>query len=388
MPGLFCCCVQRCDRRISDRVRLDRGILPASENTIYSNTRFNRLIGNIVANPGFVEQFGTIRDANGNTALASPILSAWASIGNVGQIVGMVSLPFLSGRLGRKSAMYTLWVILAASVAVECVARDWQTWLVGKLLGGIGVGCMQTTLPTYISEVAPTRVRGTFLMCYSLWWITGQFFGPVALQVMGQYDPKNYLVPVYTQWSQIGLMLIVYLCIPESPAWCISNGKTEQARKALQFLYKGVPDFDIDRHYQATLLAVEHEREVAAQRKSEKWYSIFKGIDGFRTIVSCCTLMAQMFIGLGLFLTYGSYFYQQAGLEDPFLATCITSGINIVASIVVVYFSESIGRRPLATWGTTICWACNILIGILGVVPQVKATNTLLVVFAVFWSES
>ncbi|RSL97228.1 hypothetical protein CDV31_013136 [Fusarium ambrosium] len=344
------------------------------------------LIGNIVANPGFVEQFGTIRDGNGKVALDSPILSAWASVGNVGQIIGMVSLPFLSGQLGRKAAMYALWFVLAISVAVECVAREWQTWLGAKLLGGVGVGCMQTTIPTYISEVAPTRVRGTFLTCYSLWWITGQFFAPVALQVIGQYDPMNFRLPIYTQWSQIGLMLIVYLCIPESPAWCLSMGSPERARKSLQFLYKDAPDFDIDHHCQVTLITLEHEREVAARLKCEKWYSIFRGVDGFRTIVSCCTLMAQMFIGMGLFFTYGSYFYQQAGMDDPFMATCITSGISILASLIVVYFSETIGRRPLATWGTTICWACNVFVGILGVVPQVHATHILLVLFAVFWN--
>ncbi|KAM0283761.1 hypothetical protein ACHAQH_002351 [Verticillium albo-atrum] len=93
-----------------------------------------------------------------------------------------------------------------------------------------------------------------------------------------------------------------------------------------------------------------------------------------------------MFIGLGLFMTYGSYFFMQAGLKDPFMAICITSGVNILASIVIVWMSETTGRRRLATWGTTLCWTCTMLVGILGVVPKVQATNILLVLFAVFWS--
>ncbi|KAL2803248.1 general substrate transporter [Aspergillus granulosus] len=344
------------------------------------------LIGNIIANEGFVKKFGTQTDANGETVLASSILSAWSSIGSVGQIVGMTTLPFLSDRFGRKVAMFWYWFLLAISVLVESVASNWQAWLVAKLIGGIGVGCLQSTIPTYVSEVSPVRIRGAFLMCYSLWWLIGQFFAPVALQVMSTYDPDNYLTPVYTQWSQIGLMLIIYLIIPESPAWCATKGRETQAKKILRILYKGVADFDVDHQYQLLVLNIEHERELAAQQRNEKWYAIFKGTDGLRTLVSLWTLMAQQFIGLGVFLSFGSYFFQQAGIEDPFKVTCITSGINIFFSFVVVYLAEAIGRRWLACSGTTLCWLCNVAVGILGVVTKGKVTNNLLILFACLWN--
>ncbi|KAL3443159.1 general substrate transporter [Aspergillus insuetus] len=346
------------------------------------------LIGNIIANTGFVQKFGTDTNANGETVLASSILSAWTSIGSVGQIIGMTTLPFLSDRFGRKVAMFWYWFLLALSVTVESVATNWKSWLVAKMLGGIGVGCLQSTIPTYVSEVAPVRIRGAFLMCYSLWWLIGQFFAPVALQVMSTYDPDNYLTPVYTQWSQIGLMLIIYLVIPESPAWCASKGAARegQAKKVLRLLYKGVPGFNVEHHYRLLVLNIEHERAIAAEQRNEKWYAIFKGTDGLRTLVSLWTLMAQMFIGLGVFLTFGSYFFQQAGIEDPFKVTCITSGINIFFSFVVIYLSETVGRRWLACSGTTLCWACNVAVGILGVVPQGRVTNSLLILFACLWN--
>ncbi|KAL4981678.1 general substrate transporter [Aspergillus falconensis] len=344
------------------------------------------LIGNIIANAGFVKKFGTQTNAKGETVLASSILSAWTSIGSVGQIVGMTTLPFLSDRFGRKAAMFWYWLLLAISVTVESVASNWRSWLVAKLIGGIGVGCLQSTIPTYIAEVSPIRIRGAFLMCYSLWWLIGQFFAPVALQVMSTYDRDNYLTPVYTQWAQIGLMLIIYLAIPESPAWCATKGKVTQAKKVLRILYKGVADFDVDHHYQLLVLNIEHERAVAMQQRNEKWYAIFKGVDGLRTLVSLWTLMSQMFISLGVFLTFGSYFFQQAGIEDPFKVTCITSGINIFFSFVVIYLAEATGRRWLACSGTTLCWVCNVAVGILGVLPQGKATNSLLILFACLWN--
>ncbi|KAH6697288.1 general substrate transporter [Plectosphaerella plurivora] len=344
------------------------------------------LIGNLIANPGFIQQFGTDRDPKGNVVLASTVLSLWASMGNAGQIVGMLTQSFVSGRFGRKICMYFLWTMLTAGCIIEVFSRDWKTWLVAKLFGGIAVGCMQTTLTTYISEIAPTRVRGAFLMLYSVWWMTGQFFGTLVLQIMTKQNPMDYLTPVYTQFAQVGIMIIIYLIIPESPAWLVSQGKTERAKKAMRFINRGVQGFDVDRQYTVTLAALEHEKSVAGLERSGNWYDIFKGTNGFRTIVSCWCLVTQMFIGLGLFFTYGTYFFQQAGLQDPIMIICITSGINILATIVIVLMSEWTGRRRLATYGTTICWVCNVFVGIIGLLKLTTATSGALIFFAVLWN--
>ncbi|KAF5240366.1 hypothetical protein FANTH_9626 [Fusarium anthophilum] len=344
------------------------------------------LTGNIIANAGFVQQFGTQTIDDGSVVLASSVLSTWGALQSVGQVFGMVTLPFLSDRFGRKVAMYYYWLIISLAVVVEIVARQWQVWLVAKILAGIGVGCLQSTIPTYISEIAPTRVRGTFLMCYSFWWIVGQFFAPVALQVLHEQDPKDYLTALYTQWSQVGLMLLIYVFLPESPAWLASKGKAQLAKKSLRTLYRGVEGFDVDHQYSLIVLNLEREREVAADQRSEKWWAIFKGRDGLRTLISCWTLMTQQFIGLGVFFGFGTYFWQQAGIPDPFVVTCITSGINIVASVVVIYLADYTGRRGLSCVGTTVCWLCTVVIGILGVVKRTGATNHITVLFACFWN--
>ncbi|KAM5346315.1 hypothetical protein ACJ41O_009320 [Fusarium nematophilum] len=344
------------------------------------------LVGNLVANKGFVEKFGNQYDANGNRMLSSAVMSTWGLVGSVGQIIGMLCLPFLTNQFGRKVSMYFYWLLIALGTLVECVAPDYKVWYLSKILGGIGVGCMQTTIPGYITEVAPVRARGVFLTGYSLWWVVGQFFAPVALQVMNKQDPYDYLTPIYTQWSQVGLMLIIYLFVPESPAWCVNRGKTEQAKKALRFINKGVEGFDVEHAYNLVLINLEHEKQVAVEQRSESWWAIFKGVDGKRTLCACINPLSGGFIGLAVFFTYGSYFFQQVGMDDPFMITCITSGINIAASIVIVFVSDVIGRRPLAFYGTTLCIICNVGVGILGVVPTGKASNVLLVLFSCLWN--
>ncbi|KAH8172225.1 sugar transporter domain-containing protein [Sarocladium implicatum] len=342
--------------------------------------------GNIIANPGFVKEFGTATTADGDPSLASPILSGWSAIMSVGQIIGMTTLPFLSDRFGRKVAMYTYWFVLAMSIMAETFGRSWPTWLVAKLLAGIGVGCLQSTVPTYIAETAPVRIRGGLLICYSLWFSLGQFFAPVALKIHSEVDANDWLTPIYTQWSQIGLMLIIYLVVPETPAWCVTRGHEERAKKALRRLHWEIPDYDVDRQYDLLLIAVNHEIEVARASNKEKWYSIFRGTDGRRTVTALWTLMAQQFLGLTLFSTFASYYFQQAGVQDPFQATCITSGINIAAVITMIVTVDYLGRRNYSCVGSTLCWFACLAIGILGVAPRINATNYIFIFFACLWN--
>ncbi|KAB8229853.1 putative MFS alpha-glucoside transporter [Aspergillus alliaceus] len=284
----------------------------------------------------------------GEPALASPILASWSSIMSCGQIVGMTTLPFLSSRYGRKKPMYTFWMILVSSVLAESLAKSWQAWLVGKLLAGIGVGCLQSTVPhphTYIA-VAPNRIRGSLLVPFSprslcsIWLTT-----------------SPWTISIYTQWARIGLMILIYLVVPESPAWCIGAGKTERARKELLRLYRGVPGFNMEQQLQDLSLL-------------EKWYSIFRGTDGLRTIITLWTNTTQQFIGLTLFSTFGTYFFQQAGLSDSFKIKVITASIQIGTVLALVTIIDRLGRRYLACGGTTISWAACLAIGIIGVVPK------------------
>ncbi|KAH6984030.1 hexose transporter [Ilyonectria destructans] len=340
----------------------------------------------IVANKGFVHEFATKTNADGELYLESPVLSGWGSIMSVGQIIGMTTLPFISSRFGRKVAMYSFWFILAMSVLTESLARTWPAWLVAKLLAGIGVGCLQSTLPTYISEVAPVRIRGALLMCYSLWWTIGVFCAHISLNQLNKTHPEDWLVPIYTQWAQIGIMFIIYIFLPESPAWCVTSGHIDRAKKELQKLYKGVEGFNVDQQVEVLVLAVEHEKAVAAEQNRENWYAIFMGVNGFRTVVTLWTNLSQQFIGLTLFSSFGTYFFQQAGVPNPFQVKVITSSINIATVIVAVFVADWYGRRWLACSATTLSWVACIAIGILGVAPHVRASDYLFVFFACLWN--
>jgi MFS transporter, SP family, general alpha glucoside:H+ symporter len=48
------------------------------------------------------------------------------------------------------------------------------------------------------------------------------------------------------QWAMIGIILIIFLVIPESPWWLASKGKVERASKVLRRCYGGVEGYNIE----------------------------------------------------------------------------------------------------------------------------------------------
>jgi hypothetical protein len=72
----------------------------------------------------------------------------------------------------------------------------------------------KATVPAYIAELAPTRIRGGLLLSYSLWFGFGGFIGPLALRELNLHHPFSWRIPIFTQWAQIGLMLSIYIFLP------------------------------------------------------------------------------------------------------------------------------------------------------------------------------
>lgn len=124
-----------------------------------------------------------------------------------------------------------------------------------------------------------------------------------------------------------------------------------------------------------------------ANRTAFVRYAVFQGTDGRRTLVALLPGIATQFIGLKLFGSFGTYFFQQAGLKNPFTIKCITSSIQIATIISTILLADTIGRRLLACSAVTLSWISCLVVGILGVAKTSNATTYVFVLFTCLWSK-
>ncbi|SCZ98214.1 BZ3500_MvSof-1268-A1-R1_Chr3-2g06225 [Microbotryum saponariae] len=345
------------------------------------------LNGSIIANKGFIRQFGTVFTKSATTgtittSLNPKYVSVWGGMQSVGQVIGMTSSSFVSDYLGRKNALYIIWVVMCASVIVECVAKNWSHWLGAKILAGVGVGAMQATLPPYIAEIAPTQLRGALVNAYSAWFVVGQILAPTILQQENKRHPLIFRPAIYSQWAFLGVLIVLWAIIPESPWWHAGKGNEERGKATLRRLNGSVPGYDVNAEWDIMKATIEHERIAAEKLKTGSFVNIFYGTNGWRTLIACWPKCCQQLTGLSLVNSYATYFFQLAGNKDPFRVTVILACTQIASVILVSLYTDT-GRRT-ATWvGYAITSLSVLAIGIIGTQAYTSAPlGSLLIFFA------
>ncbi|GFF32488.1 hypothetical protein IFM58399_03228 [Aspergillus lentulus] len=337
------------------------------------------LNGGIVSNKGFIRQMATA----GTTIIAGKYISAWGGIQATGQTIGQILLQYATESLGRKVALYIIWLTFVVSVLIESFAMKWEHWLVAKLFSGMGVGMLQCTMPLYLSEIAPTQLRGFFINAYTFWFVVGQLFASVALNRLSAADPYDFRTPIYTQWAMIGVAGIIFILVPETPWWLVSKGKTQQAEKVLKTCNGSVPGYDIHDQINVMSATVAHERILAERNKEQGMWAVFKGRNLIRFIIAGWPKITQQFIGLSVFNTYATYFFQYAGNKNPFLVTVILSCVQLISMLATATLTDQLGRRPLTVYPYAVTVLSVLCLGIIGCFDyKTTALSSLLIFFA------
>ncbi|KAJ5297538.1 hypothetical protein PENANT_c005G03852 [Penicillium antarcticum] len=337
------------------------------------------LNGGIVSNKGFIRQMAS----PGTSIIAGKYISAWGGIQSAGQTVGQILLQYATERFGRKVAFYIIWVDLVISVFIESFATRWDHWLAAKLFSGMGVGMLQSTLPLYLSEIAPTQLRGFYINAYSFWFVVGQIFASVALKELSAHDPYDFRVPIYTQWAMIGVIAIIFILMPESPWWLVSKGKIDQAAKVLNRCNGKVDGYSVDGQIEIMTATVTEERILAERNSEEGMWAVFQGRNRIRFVIAAWPKIAQQFVGLSVFNTYATYFFQYAGSKDPFMVTVILSCVQLLSMIMTAVTTDKLGRRPLTIYPYAVTTVSVLCLGIIGCFDYTKpSTSSLLIFFA------
>jgi len=97
------------------------------------------------------------------------------------------------------------------------------------------------------------------------------------MQQLNQRHPDNYLIAMRLLWIPIGLMIICWIFVPESPWFHARRGNKEKAMKAMKQLYGGVEGYDLEEEYGIIERTIEHERDFLAE--VPRYIHVFKGLN-------------------------------------------------------------------------------------------------------------
>jgi len=258
------------------------------------------------------------------------------TIALVGCMVGAMTVGWLADRIGRKKLLtISSLVFLISSFATGAVST-FDTFLVARFFGGVGIGLASGLSPMYIAEVAPADIRGRMVSLNQMMivfgilaaqivnWLIAQ---PMAAGITEAEIAASWNGQMAWRWMfwvpmiPATLFLVFSFFIPESPRWlALRNQKAanpEPSRKegGLRVLFS--------RQYAAVLLL-----------------GVFIAV-------------FQQWCGTNVIFNYAQEIFQQAGYEigDVLFNIVITGVANVVFTFAAILTVDKIGRKPLMLLG-------------------------------------
>ncbi|GAA0927554.1 MFS transporter [Pseudonocardia zijingensis] len=187
--------------------------------------------------PALQEAFGI--DAARISILSSITLLAVVAGGIIGGVLG--------DRLGRRSVLSVSLAIYCIGTVISAFSPTYEVLALSRVVTGLGVGGEIAIGLTYLSELAPTRVRGVFVSLFNtvsagvgtflVFAYTLLVLGPVAIAVGAGPDAWRWAFGLLG----VPVVLIVFFrrYLPETPAHLLKRGDIAGTNRALTRLARG-----------------------------------------------------------------------------------------------------------------------------------------------------
>ncbi|KIR78596.1 monosaccharide transporter [Cryptococcus gattii EJB2] len=329
----------------------------------------------------FLGQFPDI-DANVSSSAAfnKGIMTALLELG---AFIGALLAGFVADRYSRKKAIAfgSVWFVIGA--ILQTSSYSFAQLVVGRFVGGVGVGLLSAVAPMYISEISPPNIRGSLLAMEAV-----TIVGGIVVMFYITYGTRylsgdwSFRLPFLVQIAPCILLTIGLWKLPYSPRWLAQVGRDEDSLHALMRL-RGFPV--TDPRLQAEWITIRAEaiqnREVivkahpslqgndfTSELKLEiaSWVDMFKPKLIRRTIIGPILMVFQQFSGINALIYYSPTLFEQLGLdyEMQIDMSGVLNIIQFVACIVAFFFIDRVGRKPLLLFGSTANTICHVVVAV------------------------
>lgn len=296
-----------------------------------------------------------IQKSFGASTTMIQIITSWVTLG---ALVGALVAGVLADKLGRRVTILLAAVLFTMGALLEAISPNTTILVIGRLVVGFGVGVASVAAPLYAAEQAPTRLRGRFVSTYQLAITIGIFIAYLVDQALINNDMWRVMLGVSAVPAI--LLFVVMLPMPDSPRWFVKVGRRNDALKALK---KVRPDVDAD----AEITEIEKAAHDDDANKAT-WGEVFSKKLRKPLMIGIGLAVFQQITGINAIIYYANKIFAQAGFATPedqaAATTWAIGGVNVLATLIAVFYVDRFGRRPLLLAGLVGMASALVTVGI------------------------
>ena len=260
----------------------------------------------------------------------------------IGAVIGAATNGVLADMFGRKKIIMATAVIFIIGSIMCAFAPNVYVLIISRIFVGFAVGIVNFVVPLYLSEISPKNLRGTLVSLYQ-WAITSGILFSYFINAAFAQAVYNWRWMLFAGVLP-GLILFVGMCLmSDTPRWLVSKNRDKEAKAVFK---KIEPDVDSDKEIQDIKTTLNSEGQDK-KFKFKKWMIM-------PFVVGVGIMFAQICTGINTIIYYAPTIFKTAGFDSNLTAIYATTGIgvvNFVMTIVAVFFTDRLGRKPLLYFG-------------------------------------
>jgi sugar porter (SP) family MFS transporter len=282
----------------------------------------------------------------------SDFMKGWASgCVLVGCAAGVLLVGPVSDRYGRRLAMFLAAAMFLASAIGTALPNDIVTFIVFRILGGLGIGIASISTPMYISEITPAHIRGRLVAVNQIAIVGGIALTSVINYFIAKSGDQAWLTETGWRWMfGIGILpamlfSLLLMPIPESPRWLIEKKREDEARRILEKV--GGKEF--------ARTELDGIKEAISQ-ESGTWGELFSARLRLPLVIGVLLAILQQVTGINVFMYFGATIFKtmssSTGVDAGLLQQCIINGTGVLFTLIAIASVDRWGRKPLMLVGS------------------------------------
>jgi sugar porter (SP) family MFS transporter len=282
----------------------------------------------------------------------SYFMKGWASgCVLVGCAAGVLLVGPVSDRFGRRLAMFLAAAMFLASAIGTAFPNDIWTFIIFRIIGGLGIGIASVSTPMYIAEITPAHIRGRLVAVNQIAIVGGIALTSFINYFIAKSGDQAWLIGDGWRWMfamgilpavLFGLLLIP---IPESPRWLIEKRREDKAKQILAKV--GGPEF----------AAAEFDSiKTALSQEQGTWGELFSSKLRLPLLIGVLLAILQQVTGINVFMYFGATIFKtmsaSTGVDAGLLQQCIINGTGVLFTLIAIASVDRWGRKPLMLVGS------------------------------------
>lgn len=282
----------------------------------------------------------------------------------VGAAIGGIFGGKCADIFGRRRYLLFLSFIFLFGAFLSALSPNIEVLLFARFILGYAVGGASVSAPTFISEIAPTEMRGKLTGLNEVAIAIGVLLAFIINAILGfalGHLPNVWRYMLFVQAIPSIALLVGMWRSPESPRWLLTKGRTSEA---LDILKQIRPIDRAENEYQDIMTLIQEEKKVS-RKKSQ--IGIMLQTPWIRQIVFVGIVFAalQQTTGVNVIMYYGTEILSSVGFSESMALACnVLNGVCAVVGMLigVILLVDRMNRKKLIMGGFILMATMHLII--------------------------